>query len=484
MVRPSVNKSTLVHAQSEIGDPAPAISHSPIMKILAWACFASAAFLAVLAVGIVPGGFGSDAADAATEDGVLFGAWAETRNGEDRIGAVESLERDLGSTLPIVRTFDRWDTNLDNSFNNWVVDGDRRLMISVKPQRRDGSIVRWDDIANAQPGSQLHGEMVALARAVGQLDGDVWFTFHHEPEASSRLPWGDSDDFKNAWNAMHRVFEQEGAGVEWVWTLTSFGFEVPESDRRFAGHWYPGDATVDFLGADPYNWNECRGDAGEVWTSFEDLVEPFMDFARSHPDKQLVLPEFGSAEGSSGRKAQWLDEAASFLKRPDVADRFAAVIYFHDTHPGSPACNWWLDSTPQSLDAARRIANDPFFNGSGPVTPAPTTTTTTVAPTTTTAAPTTTTVAPSPPTTVRRIGGRVVIGDPVGYCTVRSSADGDVISWEDQPWVYSYNVRRNDVWVGGTVDDSLTNYQVTSGDYVLVIRGGGSRTDLACTRLS
>ncbi len=407
------------------------------LHVISWLTVAAALFFFGVALG------SSDGVDAAPADGVLFGAYAQPVGNQSAVQAAQQLESKLGSELPIVRSFARWDTNVDNQFNNWAVDGDRRLMISVKPQRNNGQEITWSAIANAKAGSQIHNEMVALARRVKNLDGEVWMTFHHEPEAKDRVSFGTNTDYKNAWRAFHDVFAQENVSVKWVWTMTSWSFEVDTTDRRSAGKWYPGDAYVDYLGADPYNWNACRGNQGERWTELERVIAPFVEFADQHPDKQLVLPEFASAEGTAGQKAQWLDNASAYLQQPEVAARFAAVIYFHDEHPGSSACDWWLDSSTATLNAAKRIAANPFFD--------------------------------------RNIDG---VAPPVNApaCTVQTTNGSDRISWTSQGNGWNYNVRRNDRWVGGTLTTSLTNNNVTSGQYVVIARGQGQMVTLSCQR--
>ena len=262
--------------------PSENLSHSdrfgirPV-HIARWLAVLAAVFLASVSIG-------SPRADAAPADGVLFGAYVQPRGGQTSIEAVERLESQLGSKLPLVRRFARWDSTIDNRTNNWAVDGGRRLMVSIKPERRNGSEVRWAAIANAQPGSTIHNEMVALARDIKRLDGEVWVSFHHEPEAKDRVSFGDNSDYKNAWRKIHSVFEEENASVRWVWTMTSWSFEVDKADRRSAGKWYPGDAYVDYLGADPYNWYQCRGDTGR-WRTLEELTEGFRAFGADHPTK-------------------------------------------------------------------------------------------------------------------------------------------------------------------------------------------------------
>ncbi len=418
--------------------------------ILGWLLVGISLFAASAALG------GSDSAVDAqqTNDGILFGAFARTQGNQTQIEAYQELERQLGAKLQIARTFSTWEDNLDNRLNNWIVDGDRQLFISVKPTRDNGSEISWRSIANARPGSQLHNEMIDLARDVRALGPDVWISFHHEPEARDRVSFGDDDDFIAAWRAFHTVFEQQGANAEFVWTMTSFSFQVPTTDRRSAGKWYPGDAYVDYLGADPYNWNQCRNPQ-EGYRELEEIITPFIEFGDRHPDKQLVLPEWGAAEGPSGQKGQWLDRAANFLQQPEIADRFAAVVYFNSEHQESARCDWWLDSSTSSLNAARRIAQNPNFqrnNGGGQQ------------------------AAPQSRQVV------TVANEPSVTCTVRSTNGGDLVEWTDLGDRWDYNVRRDGSWVGRTSNDSLLNDGVRDGDYLVIARRAGVRIDTNCSR--
>lgn len=422
--------------------------------LIVWMGAALGLFFASAAIG------SGDSADAQSNDGILFGAYAQPRGSQNQIQAYQQLESQLGTQLPLLRSFAQWNTNLNNRTNRWVLDGDRTLMVSVKPERSNGQEVTWRSIANARPGSTIHNEMVALAQGAAALDGDVWFTFHHEPEANTRLGYGTSDDYIAAWRAIHRIFDEQGADVTWVWTMTSWSFEVDSSDRRSAGKWYPGDAFVDYLGADPYNWNQCRNPR-EGWQELERVIAPFVEFAERHPGKPLVLPEFASADGSERgfTKADWLSRARDYLKESGNAERFAGVIYFHDTQHETPNCRWWLDTTTSSLNVARQIAQDPYFRRD-------------TSPAHTTGGQTPSQVATSSP---------AAPADPI--CTVRSTNNGDRIEWTDKGPGWGFNIRRNDRWVGETVDNIYTNTNVRNGNYVVIARGFGNRVDIACERV-
>ena len=411
----------------------------------AWLVVAIGLFAASVTLGV------GSSAEAQGNGGVLFGAFVNADDNQTQIEGYQELERQLGTKLPIIREFSTWEDNLDNRLHNWIVDGDRQLMLSIKPIRDNGNKISWRSIANAKPGSRLHNEMVELARDVRNLDGDVWIAFHHEPEAGNFEDYGNSGDFIAAWRKIHGVFEQQNADAEWVWTMTAWSFNVKDSDKRAAEKWYPGDAFVDYLGADAYNWNQCRNQR-ETWSELEASLRGFLEFSDAHPTKQLVLPEFGSAEGSSGAKAGWLNRAAAFLKESDNADRFAAVLYFSSEHKGVPRCNWWADSSTSALNAARNIAQDPFFSRNG------------------------------------QAGQAVAVVAParnVGItCTVRSTNNGDLVEWSDNGPGWRYNVRRNDKWLGATDDNRLRNEKANNGSYVVIARKAGEgRTDTTCSRV-
>jgi len=302
----------------------------------------------------------------------LLGAYAQPVGGESNIEAIEKLEQTLGTQLGMVRAYSDWDDPVGAAkpLHVWSRDGGRELMLSVKPQREDGSIVTWAQIASAQPGSRIYGEMQDLARGVRSYGDPMIFGFHHEPEQGENTRFGTSTEFKAAFRKMHSVFTREGVtNVHWAWIMTEWSFEVGDfrtGDRREAKLWYPGDDVVDLIASDTYNWNNCRGNTSDPWRTLEDDLAPLLRFAAQHPGKQLVLGEFGSDEGTPGQKAQWLAESQALFKTAPYRDAFAALLYFHDdgAAEGVPQCDWWLDSSTSSTTAASTWFRDSFYDGS------------------------------------------------------------------------------------------------------------------------
>lgn len=314
---------------------------------------------------------GSATANAQTNNAPIIGAYAQPLGAQSNIDAIIALEQTLGTTLPMVRSFEQWESSLgeDKPLHRFVRDGGRDLALSVKPERSDGTEIPWADIANAQPGSALHTEIQQMASALSRYQAPVIFAFHHEAEGGRNTSYGTSAEYIAAYRNIHSIFEDEGVdNVQYALILGEWSFQVGDffpNDRRRAELWYPGDDVIDIIGSDEYNWNNCRGETTEPWTSLEDDIEPFLRFADQHPDKQLLLGEFGSDVGPANQKAQWLADARDWFATSPDADRFVALLYFHDDGRGEgwPECEWWLDTSPASTTAAIAWFQDERFRG-------------------------------------------------------------------------------------------------------------------------
>ncbi len=348
----------IIGADGALGMPANTTTPSRCLALLGCAAIV---FIGAISAVVAP------RAGATPASGVLIGAYPAPRGTETTQQAVERVERDLGATLPVVRDYASFGKHLDNPYHKWAIAGGRRLFISFTAKRDNGTKVLWSDIGKAAAGSTIYNDLVAMADSAKALGAPLILAFHHEPEAKTNLAYGTSADFIDAWRNVVTIFRARGVNAKWVWTMTSWAYEVNTADRRSAGKWYPGDAYVDYLGADPYNWNQCRGSLNETWEPLATTIAPFVAFADSHPTKKLALPEFGSDEAGPGAKAAWLNEVRTLMKQAPYADRFAVVSYFHNQHAGEPDCSWWLDSSPATLTAAAGLFGDAYFRNTAAV---------------------------------------------------------------------------------------------------------------------
>lgn len=168
-----------------------------------------------------------------------------------------------------------------------------------------------------------------------EFNGD-WFTWSGDPEA-----------YVSAWRRAHDIFKGVGAGnVEWIWAPNILS--NPDTPRNDMHRYYLGDAYVDWIGVDGYNFGEHH-DQWHQWQSFDDVFSDVLaDFAKRYPTKPVMISEFGCAPGEKAQRAEWIRDAyRSLQQRP----RVAAVIWFNFDKRREGEPNWRIDLTPESLRA-------------------------------------------------------------------------------------------------------------------------------------
>jgi hypothetical protein len=265
-------------------------------------------------------------------NGILFGAKAAFAQTD--VAAFESL---LGRKLAVRETVFEWGMAWPDSRTLDDHAKGRIPMISWK----------GTNLADVLSGSQdaLIRERARGAAALGfpifvrwahEMNGD-WYVWGRQPAA-----------YVSAWRRIHEIFRQEGAdNVAWIWAPS-----MPQ------GNWdayYPGDDNVDWIGGDNYNWGTCREGSGG-WRAFTTMFKDYHDHFAGK-GKPMLLTEVGSAE-QGGSKGAWLTDAQAAIKSLP-----AYRGWIHQQYSDG-MCNWKIDSSSSSLDAYRRLAADPYFNGS------------------------------------------------------------------------------------------------------------------------
>jgi Glycosyl hydrolase family 26 len=299
-----------------------------------------------------------------------WGARVDKGDNPTDLGALDEFEASVGRELGVVRIFALWEQAWPDSYAQRLAANDQIPLLSVKPKRNNGTVVTWAAIASAAPGSALYNEIAGWATKAKTFTKPMYFTFHHESEATANLPYGTAADFIAAWRKVVEVFRSKGVtNAKYLWIATDFSFGAPSTERRAAAKWYPGDAWVDAIGADAYNWVNCRS-RNEGWRSLQQIIEPLRQFGLAHPTKELWLPEFATVEDAAvpTRKAQWMNDAAALFKQSGW-EQFYGVAYFHYLVSGFPNCLWYADSSPASLQAFAAMGADSFYGGQPSVTP-------------------------------------------------------------------------------------------------------------------
>jgi hypothetical protein len=241
------------------------------------------------------------------------------------------------------------------------------LFLSIKARLKSGTNVKWQDIANAQPGSALYTNMVRWATAIKAYGLPMYVSFNHEPDTSNSQASGTTAQFIAAWQKFVTVLRSEGVtNARFSWTVAVRSFSLSPGSATYAPKYYPGDAWVDVIAIDAYNMYCLRKDGkySRPWRSLAELLAPFMTFVQTHPEPDLVVAEWGTPEDtkSPGRKAQWIADAQELFKQPGY-ERFIGVSYWNQLSHNFAGCDFRVASSATALAAFKAMANDPFYSG-------------------------------------------------------------------------------------------------------------------------
>jgi glycosyl hydrolase family 26 len=277
--------------------------------------------------------------------------------------AIKNLDAAVNRHSSIVHWFAQWGDNGSGNFSAnqpWMLSNVR----SYTSVGVTGStpFITWEPWGPA-PYTAANNTFPLQGIAAGNFDtyidswanglhtygGPVLLDFGHEMDGNW-YPWGygvngnTATDFIAAYRHVHDRFVLAGAtNVQFVWTVDIWN-PAGINPTTF----YPGDAYVDRLAIDVFNW----GAAGGGWASLSQGLDATQVYTRlaSLSTKPIMLGEWASAEATPGdpagaSKSQWILDAAQALA--STYTRITTVIWF--SWAGSPFA---LDSSSASLAAA------------------------------------------------------------------------------------------------------------------------------------
>lgn len=136
---------------------------------------------------------------------------------------------------------------------------------------------------------------VAAAAAYGR---PVYIRSAHEMNVPGAHPWsmgvnGNTPaQFVAAWRYIVDRFRAGGAtNVKWVWSPNTV-----DTDKPLTGL-YPGDAYVDMIGLDGYNWGTAKDPSWLGWRTFTQIFGATYDQVRGlAPSKPVFVTEMASTE--------------------------------------------------------------------------------------------------------------------------------------------------------------------------------------------
>jgi beta-mannanase len=191
-------------------------------------------------------------------------------------------------------------------------------------------------------------------RPMCEMNGD-WVAWGGNANGNS------PQDYIPAWRHIHDIFVQEGASnVMWVWSPNRGG-SYADAQNIF-NTYYPGDAYVDYVGINGYNWGTMYNTPQwtSTWQDFEEVFKYSYDVAVANTDKPVVICETASTEiggnAQNGGKAEWIRNAFDII--PSRFPELEMVTWFHI----NKETDWRITSTQASLNAFREAMLPPDPN--------------------------------------------------------------------------------------------------------------------------
>ncbi|MDO8964430.1 MAG: glycosyl hydrolase [Coriobacteriia bacterium] len=196
---------------------------------------------------------------------------------------------------------------------------------------RDADIIRFADAAKA------HGREIYL-RPFHEMNSN-WY------------PWAGATNGNSAakvvaaWKHVKDIFAARGAtNVKFVWCVNNES--VPNTAANAISAYWPGDAYVDMLAADAYNFGTSA--SWSTWRSFSTAMNPCYATITGLSAKPFFLAEAGCAE-QGGNKAAWITDMFNVIKTS--YPRLTGICWFNVNDLSTTNTDWRVDSSAASLAA-------------------------------------------------------------------------------------------------------------------------------------
>ena len=244
-------------------------------------------------------------------------------------------------------------------YQNWdnVLDAD---LVAALHARDTTPVISWEpyghklsDIAAGTYDTYIS----AYARQCRDIGGTIYLRPMHEMNGNW-YPWGCDDGnpaalgntpavFRAAFIHMVNVFRAEGAdNVRFVFSPANES--PPYWDASTIPDYFPGDAYVDLISIDGYNFGTVMTWASghSTWRTFDQIFKNAYTVITVMSQRPVIIGETGSVE-AGGDKAAWITSTVATIKSD--YPRITALIWYDAV----TAADFRVNTTPASLGAYR-----------------------------------------------------------------------------------------------------------------------------------
>ncbi|MES2155246.1 MAG: glycosyl hydrolase [bacterium] len=294
---------------------------------------------------------------------VVVGAWLGSWPADGN-PAIDQFQDKAGVRLDVVDVYLDWNTpfaNVSHTLHHiasrgavpvltWepqglttvdILDGHKQIPL------RDGRRMAMDDyVAEFAEGTcqAAHAaQQPILVRTLHEMNG-FWFAWGITWKDGQGHTPNSIDNYRRAWIKVHDAFTNRcGSDVRFVWAVNHFSLGQGATFTNA----YPGDAYVDFVAIDGYNWG---ANANWGWQSFDDIFHDSYCAVTAATTKPLLIAETASTE-RGGDKAAWIGDMYAKLHS---YGRIRGFVWFNDAKyeiESHRDLDWPADSSDAALAA-------------------------------------------------------------------------------------------------------------------------------------
>ena len=197
-----------------------------------------------------------------------------------------------------------------------------------------------------------------LIRFLHEFNGN-WYVWSGNKNGNAD---GGPEKVVAVWKYVVDRFKNIGAdNVKWLWVPHGPSTDLSTEAWNDVSNYWPGDAYVDWIGLDGYNFypQDPWGGARPL-RDFDNCFRALYDSTSVLGEQPMMIAEFGTGEFQSGNfyKAAWVRDA--FNKIKTEYPRLKIFTWFNI----NKELDWRVNSSPKALSAFREAMQDPYFLGS------------------------------------------------------------------------------------------------------------------------
>jgi hypothetical protein len=165
-----------------------------------------------------------------------------------------------------------------------------------------------------------------------------------------------------AYRRVHDLVEQAAPNntITWVWNPNARNWPLASvAPWNHYNNYYPGDAYVDWIALDGYNWGAQSGNGYAGWVTFNQMfAAELTDLAQRHPAKPQMIAEIASVEDphDPNRKANFIRDAYQAARR---FPKLRVMIWVHDSGFWDPDCDTNGIPGPEGCRASFEVNSSP-----------------------------------------------------------------------------------------------------------------------------